>query len=280
MGNHTQLITSFRDYIPSCPHGIKLDKNCPDCETERNNEPEWRKFDRESEIQEKEKTRLEYIESHKNNPEKYMDYVIPLKFRSKSFENFNGNDNIKKILKEYSDGFIVKQVVGSNGVVVNQGLLQYPGSVLLTGKTGCGKTHLAVSIYRSLIERCCDVPCKFITTPELLLEIRSTFGGNKKRNSWEPDDDTSITEEEVIDKYSGCGLLILDDLGSEKTSDFTIQTLYLIIDRRNRNLKPTIITTNLSLEEIEEKIDARMASRLSDMKVIKLNMPDYRKKRG
>ena len=94
------------------------------------------------------------------------------------------------------------------------------------------------------------------------------------------DDNRDETESDVLDKYSSCELLILDDLGSEKTSDFTIQSLYLIIDRRYRNLKPTIITTNLTLPEIGEKIDARIASRLSEMKVIEINMPDYRKKRG
>ena len=74
------------------------------------------------------------------------------------------------------------------------------------------------------------------------------------------------TEQDVLDKYSKCDLLLLDDLGSEKVSDFTIQSLYLVIDRRNRDLRPTIVTTNLSLEEIETQIDARMASRLADMK--------------
>lgn len=206
------------------------------------------------------------LEHHKNNPERYLEF-IPLKFRTKSFANFNGADEVKKVLKAYSDGFI-RNIVTMGLTDVDYGLDGYPGSVLLTGKTGCGKTHLAVSIVRELVLRSCDVRCKFITAPELLFEIRATFNSKNE-----------VTEDEIINKYSSCELLILDDLGAEKTSDFSMQTLYLIIDRRNRNLKPTIVTTNLSLAEIEEKIDARIASRLADMKVIKLNMPDYRKKR-
>jgi DNA replication protein DnaC len=74
-------------------------------------------------------------------------------------------------------------------------------------------------------------------------------------------------------------LLVLDDLGAEKTTEFAITTLYIIIDRRIRDAKRTIITTNLSLKEIEDKLDARIASRLSGMQNVKISMPDYRKKR-
>jgi DNA replication protein DnaC len=73
--------------------------------------------------------------------------------------------------------------------------------------------------------------------------------------------------------------LCLDDLGAEKTTEYAITTLYLIIDRRIRNEMQTIITTNLSLDEIEATLGARIASRLAEMKIIKINMPDYRKKR-
>lgn len=53
----------------------------------------------------------------------------------------------------------------------------------------------------------------------------------------------------------------------------------VFIDRKIRDAKRTIITTNLSLKEIEEKLDARIASRLSGMQNIKINMPDHRKRR-
>lgn len=139
-------------------------------------------------------------------------------------------------------------------------------------------THLAVSLWRELVLESRSREVFFITVPELLLEIRATFGQKKSFDSWEKSDPNQ-TEEQVIDKYSKVELLILDDLGSEKTSDFTIQSLYLIIDRRNRELRPTIITTNLSLQEIEDNLGARIASRLADMTIIKINMPDYRKGR-
>lgn len=107
----------------------------------------------------------------------------------------------------------------------------------------------------------------FVTVPELLLEIRKSFG--------KEDQD----ESKIVDKYSNVSLLILDDLGAEKCSEWAEATLYIIIDRRNRDEMMTIVTSNLSLPEIEQHLGARIASRLSDMKVINIKMPDYRKKR-
>jgi DNA replication protein DnaC len=162
------------------------------------------------------------------------------------FDNFIGGQKIVEIIKP---------------------LANTPESIMLTGNTGCGKTHLAISLLAEYltIEPTGQI---FITVPELLLKIRSCFGAK-----------ATLTEEQLIDRYSSCEVLVLDDLGAEKESEFVIVTLYLILDRRNRYGRKTIITTNLSLIEIENKLGARIASRLSEMVNIKINMPDYRKKR-
>ena len=207
-----------------------------------------------------------------------MNRAIPKKFLDRSLDNFKGSEPVKKLCLEYANGFIKKTTCLRGRPLMDDGLVGYPGSVLFTGKPGCGKTHLAIAIVRELKKRM-PVQVLFTTAPELLLEIRATF-----RPSAGKYDDHGIceadTENDILDKYSQCELLILDDLGAEKVSDFTIQSLYLVIDRRNRDLRPTIVTTNLSLEEIETEIDARMASRLADMKIVKLTMPDYRKLRA
>lgn len=156
---------------------------------------------------------------------------------------------------------------GDKTVQILRSLSKTDDSIVLTGQTGCGKTHLAIALLA-------EYPCidatdpVFITVPELLLKIRTCFSTK-----------ATLTEEELINNYASCEVLVLDDLGAEKESDFVIVTLYLIIDRRNRYGRKTIITTNLSLSEIEEKLGARIASRLSEMKIIKINMPDWRKKR-
>lgn len=154
-------------------------------------------------------------------------------------------------------------------------------SLFITGKAGTGKTYLGIAIlkeyiYRNLQKRESwsedekrnkpSLSWKWETVPELLLELRGSFKDNAK-----------YTEQEVIKDYSDPDLMILDDLGAEKSSDFTIQSLYLIIDRRYSSEQRTIITSNLSLGEISQKVGDRIASRIAGMcKVIELKGKDRR----
>lgn len=107
----------------------------------------------------------------------------------------------------------------------------------------------------------------FTTGAELLLNIRKTFNGGDS------------TEADLISCYSSPDLLVIDDLGAEKATDWARTTLYVIIDRRDREMMPTIVTSNSSLQQIAVNFCGRIASRLSNSKVIEINMPDYRRKR-
>lgn len=162
-------------------------------------------------------------------------------YKDCSFEKYTGNDKLVAFLKEISKS---------------------DNSVVLRGPTGCGKTHLAISIIKEQ-----HGSSFFITVPDLLLKIRSSFNGGVE------------SEEEIIKQFSNIETLILDDLGAEKTSEYSITTLYVILDRRIRECRQTIITTNLTQVEIEQTFGARIASRLSAMENIKINMPDHRKRR-
>lgn len=137
--------------------------------------------------------------------------------------------------------------------------------VYLYGTVGGGKTHLAVSCYQSLLGK----RIKFVSVPELLLEIRQCFGKSRKES-----------EQELLDKYAEYTYLFLDDFGAEKPSEYTIETLYLIIDRRYReNKNKMFVTSNLSLDKIGDTISDRIASRISEMcDVIKLDDFDHRVK--
>jgi len=171
---------------------------------------------------------------------------VDRKYRNCSFDNFQGGAKLVGILKH---------------------LAAEGKSVLLTGNTGCGKTHLAVSMMNEFIKHSQDA--LFVTLPELLLEIRSSFYGS-----------SGTTEKALVDWYSTRQFLVLDDLGAEKPSEFTVATLYLILDRRIRQERQTVITTNLkTMEEIEQYAGSRIASRISEMELITVNMPDYRKMR-
>ncbi len=136
--------------------------------------------------------------------------------------------------------------------------------LFLTGSNGTGKTHLAVAIMRELILGD-HLDCYFIKVPELLLNIREHIGNG-------------LSEKDIIDKYKEYGYLFLDELGVEKVSEWVLQDLYLILDGRSGALKPTIITSNLGLEEIEEHIGSRFVSRIVEMcKSVVMEFEDWRK---
>ncbi len=172
---------------------------------------------------------------------------VPARYEAFRLDTYEGNDALVELLRSH---------------------IHSEDSITLCGNTGCGKTHLAVGMLAEFIKR--DTDAVFITVPELLLRIRTSFGER-----------ATLTEEELIDQYTSKALLVLDDLGAEKSTDFSITTLYIIIDRRNRNGRKTIITTNfMSLEAVEEGLGARISSRLADSKIIQITtMPDWRKKR-
>lgn len=129
-------------------------------------------------------------------------------------------------------------------------------SVYITGPRGVGKTHLvcAMLIDNGLLNPEHTTNVKFVFCTDLLREIKATF-----------DPTANQTEEQVFQKYIDASVLVLDDLGAEKTTDWVLQTLYGIINHRYSHLLPTIITSNLSLGQLAQKLDERIVSRIAGM---------------
>lgn len=120
-------------------------------------------------------------------------------------------------------------------------------SLLMFGKTGLGKTHLSLSIASSAIDKGYTVI--YDSTINLLNKIENEHFGRDKVN-----DTLSV----ILDVQ----LLILDDLGTEYDTQFNVSTVYNIINTRlNKNL-PTIVSTNLSKNEIQARYEERIVSRL------------------
>jgi len=148
-------------------------------------------------------------------------------------------------------------------------------STFIHGQIGSGKTIEAVfmMLSESRIQFTNRQPhqVKFISAPELLLEFKSTY--NRKT-----EDETNLTEEELVEYYSTVPLLVLDDIGVEKITDWSFQLLYIIINRRYENLKKTIFTSNFNLTELAEKLgDDRIPSRIQQMcEIAKSKDIDYR----
>jgi DNA replication protein DnaC len=158
-------------------------------------------------------------------------------------------------------------------------------SFLITGTVGTGKTRLLLEILladmlsnfeiiktvnfdevyfdknpQSYIPK---VNKKFLTVPDVLRKIKDEFD--------------KPVHPSFIDNMMNTDILYLDDLGTEKASDWVKEQLYLVINHRYNYMKSTVITTNLSVSEIAESYGERFASRLVEMcEIIKLVGEDRR----
>ncbi len=123
------------------------------------------------------------------------------------------------------------------------------GNLLFVGKTGTGKTHLTTAIAREIIKQGFDVI--YDTTQN----ITNDFETDRFKNGYQYTENRS-------DKYLECDLLIMDDLGAEFSTAFTVSCLYNLINTRANRGLATIISTNLSPEELSAKYEDRIYSRL------------------
>ena len=136
------------------------------------------------------------------------------------------------------------------------------GWLLLQGGYGCGKTHLAAAVANYAVSM--GVPTLFLTVPDLLDTLRFAYN------------DEDITFESRFDEIRNAKLLVLDDFGTQNATGWAQEKLFQIVNYRYINKLPTVVTTNLLLDEIE----ARIRSRLSDPDLVtqsRIMAPDFRR---
>lgn len=136
---------------------------------------------------------------------------------------------------------------------------------LIFGPPGNGKSHLAAAVVRVALD--CGQTAIFERVPRLLARIRSTYS-----------EESRVTEEEIMRALTQADLLVLDDAGAEKWTKWTEPTLYTIIDERYSYRKALIITTNSTLDGLEEKIGERAMDRVLEMcEIVENRGESYRK---
>lgn len=136
------------------------------------------------------------------------------------------------------------------------------GWIVLAGKYGSGKTHLAAAIANARLAY--GEMVIFITTPDLLDYLRSAYAPNAE-----------TTYDSLFERVKNAQLLILDDLGVENPSQWAQEKLFQLLNYRYVTRMPTVITTNVDLERIDGRIRSRMLD--ADLtSVLKMDVPDYR----
>lgn len=130
-------------------------------------------------------------------------------------------------------------------------------SVMLVGDVGVGKTHLLVGAARALIDQ--GVPVIFVSTVELIENLREA-----ELNKTNPDyDGESIRSQ--INTLSSAEVVIFDDVGQEKITEWVQVQYYRIINQRYLAMLPTLFSTNLDKEQLIQAVGDTVASRMAEM---------------
>lgn len=146
-------------------------------------------------------------------------------------------------------------------------LSQYRGPYFF-GASGTGKTTGAVMLVYEWLKQFKQWPTwAFINYPKFIMELQDTFRGKDSAYDF-------------IDTIAQKTLLVIDDLGAEKPTEYVRQATYYLINEREANCLPTIITSNFSLDYLESNIDPRIASRIKGMcELVEMKGRDLRIKR-
>lgn len=178
--------------------------------------------------------------------------------------NSSSQEQAYRISKQYVEAYEekVKQKTGSS----------HGKGLFYTGDVGTGKTHLAISTLRGLTD-------KGIST----LAISDTELFNRLRDSY--NDRTGMKYSELMNLYLETSVLLIDDLGTTKPSEWTSEQLFHIVDTRVNQRKPIFITSNYWSEDLVDRLAVNsneitakaIVSRLENQSVkLKIIAPDFR----
>lgn len=195
-------------------------------------------------------------ERDKNRIKKSQEIIdnsnLSKRFLQRTFENFQVSKENKKAFemsKRYVNSFEERADKGEG--------------IAFVGSYGTGKTHLAGAILQEVLKQ--GKTGIFVTVPDLIQNIMT---------SWDKG-----TERELINTIINCDLLVLDDIGAEVPKDWKQEKMYIIINKRYENMKPVLLTSNCSIEELETSLGGRITSRLAEMThTVTITGDDFRKR--
>ncbi|WP_295541039.1 ATP-binding protein [uncultured Pseudacidovorax sp.] len=201
---------------------------CPDCEEARKAEERRAEAQRQAEAAEQ---RLLAVIGTAG---------IPARFIGRSFDNFVADTQEKRRALAVARSF-----AADFGEHARRGT-----GLVFMGQPGTGKTHLAASIQQALLPGRISL---YLTVMQLVRRVRA---------AWRPD--AKQTEEEVLTHLAGVPLLVLDEIGVQYGTDGEATILFEVLDRRYRDLKPTVLITNQDVDGLTQYLGERVFDRLRE----------------
>lgn len=199
---------------------------------------------------------IELSQKSKKNNRLRANSGIPTRFAEVSFSNFEqtpDNNLALRTCQRYADKWLDRAKSG--------------GGLVLCGRPGTGKNHLACAIAHQIIEQY-QAEVFLTTAMRILRKVKSTWSKASEQS-----------EDEVIQFYSKQDLLIIDEIGVQFGSESEQMILFEIINNRYEEMRPTILISNLPENELSAFIGERVLDRMREGQgaVVNFTWESYRK---
>jgi DNA replication protein DnaC len=179
---------------------------------------------------------------------------IPARFRLRTLQNFKaanpGQVAALEISREYAESF-------------EQRALKRGDSLIFLGAPGTGKSHLATAILQAILPKHCGL---YTTTSAIIRAWRDT---------WRKE--SELSERQLLKTYAELPLLVIDEVGVQRGTEDEKNTMFDILDRRYRDMKPTILLANQTKEQLAEILGERVFDRLRETaRIVSFQWESYR----
>lgn len=244
LGDKTVACSQHGDYVSTGTRYLRnreIWTQCPDCEEQR------LAALRQAEAEEKAKAEQERMERC------LAEALIPRRFIGRTFDSFVADTPEKRralaVCSEWAAAF--------------ESHLKRGSSLILLGHPGTGKSHLAGAILQAIMPAHVGM---YTTAGNIIRMVRST---------WRRDSDRS--EGEVLGIYGGLPLLVIDEIGVQYGTDGEQNILFEVLDRRYRDMLPTILLANQSKDGIKQFLGERAYDRLTETgRIVTFEWESYR----